>query len=129
MLYSKWAYNGHLIRRLSSLLDTHFVSMGPRNYSWLEKNGFLLPDKCLHQLPPALLKICKSFKGCSTKRCVCVCVSETSWKLHSILWLRCKMSKYLQHCVRMIHLLKAIVYSLSTSHPLVIPNKFHLILY
>ena len=39
----------YLIRRLSSLLDTHFVSMDPRNYSWLEKNGFLLPDKCLHQ--------------------------------------------------------------------------------
>ena len=69
--------NGHimrlfyLIRRLSSLLDTHFVSMDPRNYSWLEKNGFLLPDKCLCQLPPALLKICKSCKGCSRKRCVC----------------------------------------------------------
>ena len=62
----------YLIRRLSSLLDTHFVSMVPRNYSWLEKNGFLLPDKCLHRLPPALLKICKSCKDCSTKRCVCV---------------------------------------------------------
>ena len=69
--------NGHimllfyLIRRLSSLLDTHFVSMDPRNYSWLEKNDFLLPDKCLRQIPPDLLKICKSCKGCSTKRYVC----------------------------------------------------------
>ena len=64
----------YLISCLSSLLDTHFVSMDPRNYSWLEKNGFLLPDKRLHQLLPALLKICKSCKGCSTKRYVC-------WKL------------------------------------------------
>ena len=69
--------NGHimrlfyLLRRLSSLLDTHFASMDPRNYPWLEKNGFLLPDKCLCQLPPVLLKICKSCKGCSTKRCEC----------------------------------------------------------
>ena len=69
--------NGHIMRlfylihRLSSLLDTHFVLMDPRNYSWLEKNGFLLMDKCLHQLPPALFKTCKSCKCCSTERCVC----------------------------------------------------------
>ena len=116
-----------LIRCLSSLLDINFVSMDPRNYSCLEKNGFLVPDKCLRQLTPALLKICKSCKGCLTKRCVFL--SETSWKLRIKLWLWWKMSKYLQHCVWMIHLLKAIVYSLPTSNPLVIPNKFHLILY
>ena len=61
----------YLIRRLSSVLNTHFVSVDPRNYSGLENNGFLLSDKCLRQLPPALLKICKSCKGCSAKRCVC----------------------------------------------------------
>ena len=66
----------YLIRRLSSLLDTHFVSMDPRNYSWLEKNGLLLPDKAKRQLPPALLKIRMSCKSYSTKRCVCV--RETS---------------------------------------------------
>ena len=61
----------YLICRLSSLLDTHFVSRDHRNYSCLEKNGFLLPGKCLYQSPTALLKICKSCKGCSTKRYVC----------------------------------------------------------
>ena len=64
-------------------------------------------------------------QSCSTKRCVW----ETSRKLHNIMWLWYKMSKYLQHCIQMIHLLKAIVYSSPTSHPLVILNKFHLILF
>ena len=72
----------YLIRRLSSLLDTHFVSMDPRNYSWLEKNDFLLPDKCLCQIPLDFLKICKSCKGCSTKRYV---YQNTSWKLHNVM--------------------------------------------
>ena len=74
-------WNGHimclfyLICCLSSLLDRYFVLIGPQNYSWLEKNGFFLPHKCFLQLPPALLKICKSCKSCSTKGlCVCVCV-------------------------------------------------------
>ena len=104
--------------------DTHFVSMDPPNYSWFQKNGFLLPDKCLCQLPPTLLKICKSCKRCSTKRCVL----EISWKLHSILLLWSKISKYLQHCVRTIHLLKAIVYSLPASHLLVYPEQIFTLL-
>ena len=83
----------HLIQCLSSFLDRDFVSMDPRNYPWLE-NGFLLLQKCLCQLPPELLKICKSCKDCSTK--IYECVSETSWNLPNILWLQCKTSKYLQ---------------------------------
>ena len=61
-------WNGHIIHLffliccLPSLLKTHFVLMDPRNYSLLEKNGYLLPDKCLRQLPPALWKICESCK-------------------------------------------------------------------
>ena len=70
--------NGHIMclfyltRCLSSLLDIHFVSMDPRNYFQLEKNGFILPEKCLRHLPPVLLKICKLCKCYSEKRCVCV---------------------------------------------------------
>lgn len=60
-----------LFHHSSSLLDTHFVLIVARNYSWLEKNGFLLPDKYLRLLAPAFLKICKSYKSCSTKRYVC----------------------------------------------------------
>ena len=56
-------------------------------------------------------------------------LSKTSLKLHSIFWLQCKISKYLQHCVRMIHILKTIVYSLPTCLPLIIPSKFHFIFY
>ena len=57
----------NLIRCLSSLMNTHFVSMYSRNYFWLEKNDFLLPEKCLRQLPLALLKIWQSCKGFSKK--------------------------------------------------------------
>ena len=64
----------YLIHHLSLLLDTNFVPMDHCNYSWLEKSGFLLLDKCLRQLPPVLLKIWNSCKDCSTKRYLC-------WKL------------------------------------------------
>ena len=64
-------YLFYLIRCLSSWLGKHFVLMDPRSYSWLEKNGFHLRDKCLHHLPPALLKMCNSCKDCSTKICLC----------------------------------------------------------
>ena len=49
--------NGHIMRlfyvisRLSSLLDTHFVSMDPRNYSWLDGEKWPPP---LRQMPPPI---------------------------------------------------------------------------
>ena len=52
----------YLVCCLSSLLVTHFFSMDPCNYSWSEKNVFLLPDKSPRHLPPVLLQICKSCK-------------------------------------------------------------------
>lgn len=61
----------YLIGRLSSLSDTRFLLMDTRNYSWFEKNAFLLLDKFLRQLPQVHLQICKSCKDCS-KRCVCL---------------------------------------------------------
>ena len=113
--------NGHimllfyLIRRLSSLLDTYFVSIDPRNYSWLEKNDFLLPDKCLCQTKTKSFENMQIMQRLLNKK---IRVSKTSWKLHNILWFWCKMSKYLQHCVQMIDLLKEIVYCLPICHPL-----------
>ena len=72
-MYSKWAFNAPVLFNTSFIIIVGYTFCldGARNYSWLEKNGFPLPGKCLRQLPLALLKICKSCKCCSTKRCVC----------------------------------------------------------
>ena len=49
--------NGHimrmfyLVKRLSSLLNKYFVSLDPIAYAWKEKDGYLLPNKCLREIP------------------------------------------------------------------------------
>ena len=128
MLYSKWTYNAPV------LVDTLFIIIvgyifcldGPSQL-------FLLGEKWLpppRQMPPPITT--SYFENMQVVQRLLnkkLGVSETPWKLQKILWLWWKKSKYLQHCIRMIHLLKAIVYFLPIFHALVVPNKFHLILY
>ena len=116
----------YLIRRLSSLLDTHFVSMDPRNYSWLEKNDFLLPDKCRRQIPPDLLKICKSCKGCSTKRYVCQKLLGSCTIYYGF---GAKCQNIYNIVYKWLIFWKKSFTVCPYPIPLVILNKFHLILY
>ena len=68
--------NGHimrmfyLIKRLSSLLNKYFVPLDPIMYGWKEKGGYLLPNKCVREIPNKLINMC-GCNDCSSKRCGC----------------------------------------------------------
>ena len=68
--------NGHIMRmfllskRLSSLVSRCVVPLDPIMYSWKEKDGYLLPNKCLREIPKNLIKTC-GCNDCSSKMCGC----------------------------------------------------------
>ena len=68
--------NGHimrmfyLIKQLSSLLNKSFVPVDHIMYGWKEKGGYLLPNKCLCEIPNKLINTC-GCNDCSSTRCGC----------------------------------------------------------
>lgn len=59
-----------LIRENINLLNTSWISDDPRANGWIEDDGMLLPDKCLHKLSDELLVTCGCSR-CGDERCKC----------------------------------------------------------
>ena len=61
----------YVVRNILQLLERDSLSPDPTDCGWtLNKEGFLLPDKCLKSVPDAKLIVCKCQAGCE-RNCSC----------------------------------------------------------